>query len=37
MTYSGVIDVYNELRPPYIAGDRMSMIPSKEEFIQLAV
>lgn len=34
MTHAGVIDVYNEVRPPYFAGDRMSMILSKEEFIQ---
>lgn len=34
MIHAGVIDVYNEVRPPYFGGDRLSMILSKEEFIQ---
>lgn len=34
LTRAGTIDVYNDVRPPTLAGNGTSMILSKEEFVQ---
>lgn len=34
MTKAGVIDIYNDIRPPKMAGDGTTMILSKEEFVK---